>query len=302
MQMFSFEQLDTFVRVMESGSFSAAAASLDLSQPAVSQQIRELERRLGTRLLERVGRKIAPTAAGATLLGYARSLLETATEAVEAIGQHAEGVRGTVRIGTGATACLHLLPPVLAEIQQRYPALQVIVGTGNTGDFVRRVEQNLLDIALVTLPVSSRALHVSVVLEEPFVLIGPGSARKLPRQVAPRHLAALPLMLFEPGTNTRQQVDAWLLEAGLRLQPKMELGSVEAIKEMVAAGLGYSIVPQMALRQDDRRLLQVRQLAPVLTRQLGLIVRHDKPVTRAMRVVGEAILAARPPASRRGLS
>lgn len=297
MTMFSFEQLATFVRVMESGSFSAAAASLDLTQPAVSQQIRELERRLGARLLERVGRSIAPTAAGATLLGYARNLLETAAQASDAVARHAQGVQGTVRIGTGATACLHLLPPLLADIQQRYPDLQVIVATGNSADFVRRVEQNLLDLALVTLPVASRALQVSVVLEDAFVLIGPAQARKLPRQVTPQYLPTLPMMLFEPGTATRQRVDGWLLEAGVRLQPIMELGSVEAIKEMVAAGLGYSLIPQMALRPADRSALQVRTLTPRLTRELGLIVRHDKPVTRAMRVVAEAILAT--PAGRR---
>lgn len=292
MQNFSLEQLDTFVRVVEAGSFSAAAFSLDVSQPAVSQQIRELERRLGTKLLERVGRKIGPTAAGATLLGYARTILETAAAAIEAIGQHGEGVQGTVRIGTGATACLHLLPPVLAGIQQQYPALQVVVTTGNTEEFVKRVEQNLVDMALVTLPVSSRALHVTTAIEDAFVVIGPAAARKLPKRITAQHLKELPVMLFEPGANTRQLVDGWLLSAGVRQRPTMELGSVEAIKEMVMAGLGYSVIPRMALRPADHEALQVRQMLPPLKRELGLIMRQDKPVTRGMKLVAEALLSA----------
>jgi DNA-binding transcriptional LysR family regulator len=292
MQNFSLEQLATFVRVVEAGSFSAAASALDVSQPAVSQQIRELERRLGAKLLERVGRKIGPTAAGATLLGYARMILETAALAAEAIGRHVEGIQGTVRIGTGATACLHLLPAVLAGVQRQYPALQVIVSTGNTEDFVKRVEQNLLDMALVTLPVSSRALHVTPAFEDSFVLIGPPMEKRLPKALSAQDLKELPMMLFEPGANTRRLVDGWLLNGGVRLQPKMELGSVEAIKEMVMAGLGYSIIPGMALRDADVGAVQVRQLLPPLKRELGLIVRQDKPVTRGMKVIAEALLSS----------
>ncbi|MET3432525.1 DNA-binding transcriptional LysR family regulator [Herbaspirillum seropedicae] len=289
MKISSIDQLHTFVKVLDNGSFSAAAALLEVSQPAVSQQVRELERRMGVKLVERVGRSIAPTAAGASLLGYARQILETAAQASEAVSDHAKELRGSVRLGTGGTACLHWLPPVLSALKQLHPALQVIVSTGNTEDCVRRVEQNLLDAALVTLPVSSRALQATPVLKDPFVVIGPAKGARLPRKATPAHLAALPVIHFEPDANIRQLVDGWLLAGGVRLQPDMELGSVEAIKEMVANGLGYAIIPAMAVRKTDQRRLQARAMEPALSRELGLIVRHDKPMTRALQATIKAL-------------
>ncbi|MBS7779454.1 LysR family transcriptional regulator [Acidovorax sp. CCYZU-2555] len=290
---FTFDQLEVFTLVLDTGSFSAAAEQLGVSQPAISAQVRELERKVGVRLIERVGRTIAPTAAGVTLSGHARMLLETGLQAAEAVAHHTEGVQGTVRIGTGATACLHLLPPVLQGIRSAYPGLHVIVKTGNTDDIVRRVELNALDLGLVTLPISSRALTVSSVLRDSFVAVCANSAAPLPKTVSAKDLADLPLVMFEPGTNTRELVDAWLLAGGVRSRPTMELGSIEAIKEMVAAGLGTSVVPEMALRAADRKTLQVRALRPALSRGLGIVMRQDKPLTRGMQVLVKAILGAR---------
>ncbi|QKV55712.1 LysR family transcriptional regulator [Comamonas antarctica] len=289
---FTFDQLRAFILVLDTGSFSVAAQHLGVSQPAVSAQMRELERKTGVRLIERVGRSLAATAAGVTLGGHARSLLEAGTRAAEAVSQHTKGLHGTVRLGTGATACLHLLPPLLQRIGQAYPALHVVVSTGNTDDIVRRVELNALDLALVTLPVTSRALAVTKALRDAFVVVCAADAKPMPQTVRPNDLLELPLVQFEPGTNTRQLVDSWLLTNGLRIRPTMELGSIEAIKEMVAAGLGCSILPSMALREADRQRLQIRPLKPLLSRELGIVVRQDKPLTRGMQVLINAILAS----------
>lgn len=290
---FTLNQLEAFTLVLDTGSFSAAAEQLNVSQPAVSAQVRELERKLGSKLFERVGRTIAPTAAGATLSGHARALLDAGRQAAEAVADHAEGVHGTVRIGTGATACLHLLPPVLQRMRKAYPRLHVVVKTGNTDDIVRRVELNALDLGLVTLPFSSRALVVSGALRDNFVAVSAVGETSLPKTVRPRDLADLPLVLFEPGTNTRELAEAWLLAGGVRTRPAMELASIEAIKEMVSVGLGASILPAMALRKADSKGLQVRPLSPVLTRELGVVWRQDKPLTRGMQVLAQAILDTR---------
>ena len=289
---FTFDQLRAFILVLDTGSFSVAAQHLGVSQPAVSAQVRELERKTGVRLFERVGRSLAATAAGVTLSGHARSLLEAGMQAAEAVSQHTQGLHGTVRLGTGATACLHLLPPLLRSIGQAHPALHVVVSTGNTDDIVRRVELNALDLALVTLPVASRALAVTKALRDDFVVVCAAYAKPMPQTVRPKDLLELPLVQFEPGTNTRQLVDSWLLTNGLRIRPTMELGSIEAIKEMVAAGLGCSILPSMALREADRQRLQIRPLKPLLSRELGMVVRQDKPLTRGMQVLINAILAS----------
>ncbi|MBV8250478.1 MAG: LysR family transcriptional regulator [Comamonas sp.] len=287
---FTLDQLEVFTLVLDTGSFSAAAHHLGVSQPAVSAQVRELERKLGTRLLERVGRSVGPTPAGVALSGHARALLESGRQAAEAVSSLSQGVSGTVRLGTGATACLHLLPPLLQRIRKAHPALHVVVSTGNTDDIVRRVELNALDLALVTLPVASRAVTVAPALRDEFVAVAPIGAEPLPAAVRARDLADIPMVLFEPGSNTRQQVESWLLAAGLRVRPAMELGSIEAIKEMVSAGLGCSILPAMAMRDADRKRLQTRPLKPALSRELGIVMRQDKPLTRGMQILAKAIM------------
>lgn len=287
---FTFDQLQALLLVIDTGSFSLAANHLGISQPAVSAQIKELERKTAVKLLERVGRTVGPTAAGVELAGHARALLDLAAEAAELVSDRSGHIRGTVRLGTGATACLHLLPPLLQHIKTSHPGLHVVVSTGNTEDIVRRVELNTLDLALVALPVASRALTVSKALSDDFVAVAAREFSALPRSVTPLDFAESPLVLFEPAANTRSIVEAWLLSGGVRIRPAMELGSVEAIKEMVAAGLGCSILPKMALTTADRKRLQVRPLKPSLTRDLGIVLRQDKPLTRGIQVLIKTIL------------
>ncbi|QHI97485.1 LysR family transcriptional regulator [Xylophilus rhododendri] len=290
---FTLDQLEVFTLVLDTGSFSAAAQHLGVSQPAVSAQVRALERKMGTRLLERVGRTVGPTPSGVTLAGHARALLEAGRQTTEAVANHGEGVSGTVRLGTGATACLHLLPRILQRIRRDHPALHVAVSTGNTDDIVRRVELNALDLAFVTLPVSSRTMAVTPTLRDDFVVVASLGAARLPATVKATDLADIPMVLFESGSNTRLQVESWLLAAGVRVRPAMELGSIEAIKEMVYAGLGCSILPVMALRGADMKRLQSRALHPALSRELGLVMRQDKPLSRGMQVLVSALSSSK---------
>jgi len=289
----NLDQLKSFALIVETGSFSAAAERLGLTQPAVSLQLRQLERRLSVRLIERVGKRARPTTAGTELLRHVQHI-ETAVEAaVEALAGHASGIAGRVRLGTGATACLHFLPPVLRALRERYPALGIVVGTGNTDEYVRKVEENTIDLALVTLPVSGRALAVTPVMEDEFVAIGRKNQAPLKARVAPADLQGLPLVLFEPTANTRRLIDRWFASAGLTPRPVMELGSVEAIKEMVAAGLGYGIVPGMSVTgRAAHSELKVSRLQPRMGRTLALVMRRDKPVSRGMRLVFDAVVMA----------
>ncbi|MFZ6044868.1 LysR family transcriptional regulator [Pseudomonas sp. CR3202] len=288
MKRLNLDQLHTFIEVITAGSFSAAAERLGLTQPAVSLQIRQLENRLNLRLIERVGKRLKATAAGARLLEHARRIDDLVEEALQDMSSHAQGVAGQVAIGTGATACIHLLPPLLQAMRRRYPALDIRVSTGNTDDIVAAVVENRLDIGLVTLPASGRSLHVTPLLRDEFVAIA--VAGELPERISVQDLSEQPLVLFEPGSSTRLLIDDWFLQAGLRPRAVMELGSIEAIKEMVAAGLGWSIVPRMAVdAPHHRRGLEVRPLAPGLSRTLGLVLRQDKPLGASLRKVLAAL-------------
>jgi DNA-binding transcriptional LysR family regulator len=289
MRRLSLDRLQAFAYVVELGSFSAAAVRLELSQPAISLQVRELEKHVGVRLIERVGRRAAPTAAGEELLGHARRIDATVSAALDAMTRHAKGTIGRVRLGTGATACIYFLPPILRALRNKFSTLDIVVSTGNTSDILKSIEENSIDIGLVTLPAPGRMFDVRPLLEDEFVAIT-SRDNALPEKVAPSDLAKLPVVLYEAGANTRQLIDQWALRAGISLKPVMELGSVEAIKELVGAGLGCSIVPRMALpNTGSRRRTIARPLHPRLCRKLAIVLRRDKPLQRGLREVVSAL-------------
>jgi DNA-binding transcriptional LysR family regulator len=294
MKSLNLDYLQSFLIVIECGSFSAAAERLQLSQPAVSLQVRQLEKTLNATLIERVGRKARPTAAGVALLAHAQQVNAAVASAGDAVAHHNTGTAGRVRLGTGATACIFLLPPILRELRTELPALEITVTTGNTAEIVKAIEDNTIDIGLVTMPVSGRSFEITPVLNDEFVLIAPHDM-PLPARITPAVLATKPVLLFEPGGNTRRIADEWLVRGGVSPKPLMSLGSVEAIKEMVRAGLGCAILPGMAVsaraKQQD---LIVRSLSPKLHRRLAVVVRRDKRLDRGLRKTLSALKAISP--------
>ena len=275
--------LATFRLVIQRGSFSAAADALGLSQPAVSLQIRQLEQFLQTRLVERTGRGVKATAAGLALLNHSDRIEHVVDEAICSVRALSDEIGGTVTIGTGATACIHLLPRLLQQLRQDHPLLGVGVTTGNTLDIVRAVEENRLDIGLVTLPASGRSLDVMPILDEEFVFIIAREQGDRMSQLTPAILHTLPLIAFESGSGTRALIDGWFQASAFSVTPVMQLGSIEAIKRMVRAGLGFSIVPRMAVQHAaDREGLTVGSLDPILHRQLGIVMRQDKILSKGM--------------------
>ncbi|MHA1017309.1 LysR family transcriptional regulator [Enterobacter mori] len=275
--------LATFRLVIQRGSFSAAADVLGISQPAVSLQIRQLEQFLQTRLVERTGRGIKATAAGQALLVHGERIEQAVDETLRSVSAFNHDVSGTITLGTGATACIHLLPPLLQQLRSDYPLLRVGVTTGNTLDIVRAIEENRLDMGLVTLPVSGRALDVMPVMDEEFVFIASQAQHAMFTDLRPDALHTLPLIAFESGSGTRALIDGWFEASGLTIAPAMQLGSIEAIKRMVRSGLGYSIVPKMAVEQKaDREGLCVSSLSPVLQRQLAVVMRQDKILSKGI--------------------
>jgi DNA-binding transcriptional LysR family regulator len=288
MKNLNLQYLRTFMTVADLGSFSAAAVRQGLTQPAVSLQVRQLERALGVRLMERIGRRPRPTAAGTNLLGYARQIDAVVLAAIESTAHGAAAE--PVRLGCGATACTYLLPGILGALHRRLPKLQFIVTTGNTREIAKAVEENLLDIALVTLPSpGGRALEVMPVLQDEFVLVA-HPKMTLPGRPTAAKLSGVPMILFEPGGNTRRIVDDWFAAGGAAIRPSMSLGSVEAIKEMAREKLGCTILPRSSLlRAQDRRNLVVKSLSPRLHRELAIVVRRDKPLFSGLRATLDAL-------------
>lgn len=287
MATLNLDHLVTFRMVISRGSFSGAAEALGISQPAVSLQIRQLEQVFQVRLIERTSRGIKPTPAGMTLSEHSMKIDAAVGAAVESVSLHSDEITGTVVVGTGATACIHLLPPLLQQLRLRHPLLKVDVRTGNTSDIVRGVEENRIDIGLVTLPAAGKCLSVSPLGTDEFVVIMEKDlSGRSAKALSPDDLLPLPLIIFEPGSGTRSLIDEWFSNAGYAARPVMELGSIEAIKRMVRAGLGYSIVPRMAVDvMEEREGLSLHSMVPPHYRTLGTIMREDRIVSRGINEV-----------------
>jgi DNA-binding transcriptional LysR family regulator len=298
----TLRQLMTFLSAVETGSVTAAAKSLHLSQPAASQQLRDLERALGVRLLDRAKGKVIPTPAGDAILVAARRAQSAAEDIVAAAADFRDGEAGRLRLGTGATACIYLLPDILARVKRRLPRFEVTVATGNTGDILDRLEAGALDVALVTRPVrASRSLLQTHLMADPLLALVPKALAPAGAAIGAAQLARLPLILYEAGGNTRTIVDTWFERAGVAPVPIMELGSVEAIKVLVASGLGASILPRLSLAQVARQTV-VCPLRPALARDLAYVLRKDKVIDRGLRVLlGELTKAAGKTSGRVGI-
>jgi DNA-binding transcriptional LysR family regulator len=289
MKTFNLDHLETFALVVETGSFSAAAVKLGLTQPAISLQIRQLEKRLGTALIERVGRKARPTSAGGELLAHVERIDGAVSSAIDSVARHASDVIGDVRMGTDNTVTLFLLPSVLGALRKRYPGLAISVSTGNATDIAKAVEENRIDIAFATLPVSGRALEVTPVLDDPIVAI----ARRdmaLPQRLTATNLAKLPLLLSQPGSAGRRITDRWFAHGDATINPAMSLGSAEAIKAMAMAGLGCGILSEMAVSAGGDKDLVIRPLSPPLKRTMGVVIRKDKRLSKGLKATYDALL------------
>jgi DNA-binding transcriptional LysR family regulator len=283
--------LRTLQAIARHASFSRAAQALNLTQPAVSMQVRHLERALGLPLLERVGKRAFPTRAGELLLAHADRALRELEAGVERVQELRGVVAGRVRLGTSASISIYLLPPALRRFRTRYPETEVVIVTGNAAEITRAVVANTLDVGIVSLPVRDRELVVTPFFHDELVAIAPPEPawRRTPVLDAAA-LAAHPLILFEAGATLRRVIDGWFHRAGVAPRSPMELGNTEAIKKLVEAGLGLSVTSWFSVKSEVRAgALRAIRLTPPLERQIGLVRRRDKPRTPALDAFAAAL-------------
>ncbi|MGH8616469.1 MAG: LysR family transcriptional regulator [Burkholderiales bacterium] len=291
MRQLNLDHLQALREVVATGSFSAAARNLNLTQPAVSLQIRDLEARVGVRLVDRLGRRAHATPAGAELVAHAERLAREADMALATMTRYREGGRGRVRLATAVSVCTYLLPPILVRLREAHPDLEVAIAVDMAERAVERVVANDLDIGLVTLPVKPNpAVEVLPVREDPMVALIPLGAPPAPKFVTPEMLAERPLIFNARQSRMYALTLDWFAQAGVTPKPILELGNSEAIKSLVAAGLGVAILPME--RADDpltHGRVNLHPLRPRLTRQLGLVRRRDKPMEAPFSTVWEAL-------------
>lgn len=280
-------QLETFTVVARRASFTRAAEELHLTQPAVTRQIAALERELKTPLFDRLGKSVQLTSAGEVLLRYAGQVLGLTKEAQEAVAEVAAGTAGRLSVGASTTLATYLLPGILTRFRGAHPEVDLTIRTGISAHIATLVLNGGVDLGLVT---NEGLPDVNLILEPlgayATVLVSrPEHALAGTAPLAAQELVGQPLLLMEPGTNLRHYVDQLLASAGATAQAAMELDSVETIKRMVEAGLGISLLPEVAIAEEVSagRLVArpVLEVGPT-PRGIALACRRDKFRSAAM--------------------
>ncbi len=253
-EQLNFHQLYLFYVVARHRSFSRAAKELRISQPAVSIQVQDLEKSLGTPLFQRRTRELHLTPAGETVYEYAQRIFSLAVEMREAV-EDIQGLRrGNLTVGASTTPGEFILPAIIGQFHQKYPQVQVKLVISNTQTTMSRILQRELDLGMVGDQVSSASedLVVSPYLNDEIVLVAAPSnplARQA-RQVTLQEVMEVGLLMREPGSATRKIAEEAFLRLGVVPNVVMELGSNQAVKQAAIAGLGVGVVSRNGIKSE----------------------------------------------------
>jgi DNA-binding transcriptional LysR family regulator len=267
-------QLRAFVAIADAGTFTAGAQRVNVTQAAISMQIRQLETETGAPLFIRAPRRVILTEAGEHLLQRARQILREHDAALEEIAELAGAERGRLRIGSAsAMVTTDSLPIILQGLRKQHTRAEVMVVSGTSEALVEQILAGELDIAFVSLPVEARGIQTEQLSQDELVAIG-STKHRLAEQttVSPYALAGEKLILGERGGNTRRLIDLFFAQAGVSLTISMELSRQAAIRRMVEEDMGVGIVPLQSVQEavEDGRLVRWWIEGAEINWQLGL--------------------------------
>ena len=275
------KRLQVFHAVAKHMSFTKAAEALCMTQPAVTFQIRQLEEQFDTRLFDRSQGRIALTPAGAVAFEYAERILALAAELDTRMKELTGQVAGTLLIGASTTIADFLLPQVLGEFKARYPAVMPRLFVANSESVQERVAERALDLGFIEGESRLPSLASDVCCEDELqVVCAPSHPLAGRTVIAPRTLSEHAYISREPGSGTREVIDRYLEKAGIArdaLQVVMEAGSPEAIKGLVATGLGFTIMSLATVAKEARlgELVTI-PLSPRLIRNLSVAYPRER--------------------------
>lgn len=274
-------RLQVFHAVAKHSSFTRAADALFMTQPAVTFQIKQLEEQYSTRLFERRHGSITLTQAGEVVLSYAEKILALSDELDTRLGEMTGEMRGPLLVGASTTIAEFLLPQILAEFNALYPQVRARLIVGNSETIESQVAALSIDLGLIEVPAKLPGLNSQVCCEDDLLVIcAPDYPLAGKRSVTPKVLADYEFISREPGSGTREITEAYFASQKVApgsLKTQMELGSPEALKGVVATGLGFAIVPRAAVNKEIRlKTLVAIALKPPLKRSLYLVHPQDR--------------------------
>jgi LysR family hydrogen peroxide-inducible transcriptional activator len=277
----TLSELHYFVALADHGHFGRAADSCHVSQPTLSTQLRKLEEFLGVILFERTNKALHITPVGEQIVAKARRMLAEADSIIELARQKTKPLTGPLNLGVIPTLSPYVLPWLLPALKKAYPDLRLIVHEDLTDHLLERLKAHRIDAALIALPNEDEELQALALFDEPFFLAcPPGHPLAKANRVRQSDLRKEHLLLLTDGHCLRDQA---LAVCGFAAPPPDEEGtdfrasSLETIRQMVAAGMGCTLLPAMALGSGEEHYLEVRPLADNASRRIGLVWRKTYP-------------------------
>ncbi|MCV2893500.1 LysR substrate-binding domain-containing protein [Lentibacter sp. XHP0401] len=289
----TLRQLRYFEALASQGHFGRAAEVCSVSQPALSMQIKELEGQLGMALFERAARQVRLTAFGEDFAGHARQVLRGAEELGEMARKAQEEFSGRLRLGVIPTIAPYLLPRVFKALAATYPRLDIQVRETVTSKLLAELDEGRLDTAIVALPISEPSFEEVRLFEESFVLVRPEGDSDLPIPSADS-LSRMRLLLLEEGHCFRDQALSVCSLPQVRPRDGFDASSLSTLVQMVGAGMGVTLIPEMAVPVETRSaaVALARFAAPEPTRTVGMVWRKSSPLIAQLRDVAAVVRSA----------
>ncbi|MCP4430026.1 MAG: LysR family transcriptional regulator [Gammaproteobacteria bacterium] len=284
----SDRRLKVFHTVARLLSFTKAADALHMTQPAVTFQVRQLEEYFNTRLFDRTHNKVNLTPAGEKVSEFAERIFDLYAEMENSVRDLTGEISGALTIGASTTIAEYMLPALLGEFKNRYPDINLRLKVANSDGIVSMVEHNVIDLGVVESPVSNKNLIVEICHEDHLVVVAAPDHELVKRggKVNAADIKAYPFVCREEGSGTREVILQYLADAGVGITEMnfcLELGSPEALKGAVEAGMGISILSRSTIEKELKlNTLVELQLDPPLSRPFSFVRQRQKFRVRVM--------------------
>jgi LysR family transcriptional regulator, carnitine catabolism transcriptional activator len=288
----TLQQLDAFVRVATTSNFRAAAQQLHVSQPALSRTIKIVEAAIGARLFDRDTRHVALTPAGAELLPIAQRILDNFNNAFSELSQVLDGSSGHVTVASLPSVSVAMLPRAIAAFRGQYPLVEFSLVEGPADALRSAINDGSADFAITVRPAPDQLLKFEPLRQDPFVMLcRRDDALAARRAVAWTAFAGRPFLASSGRSSIRPITDAAFLRQGVEVGPVLECPSVAATGGLVAAGLGITALPRLALDliKPDPQLVVVPLQRPVIARSIGIVTRIGRSLSPASRAFMDAV-------------
>jgi len=279
-------QLAAFCEVVDRKSFSQAAERLGVTQPAVSLQVRSLEKRLGTRLLDRSGRRVEPTEAGHRLYRAAQRMLALESQLFEELAGNDGALRGELALGASTGPGGTVVPVLLGEFQREHPEVSVALSISDTNRVIEQVAERELELGIVGAAPKHRGVVFEPFFRDEVILVVPPGHRFAGEQISLEQLRGEPLILMQEGAGVRQVIEDELRRGPIRLRDldvRLELGLQESVKSAVVAGYGVTVISRSGVEAElaagTLAAARVKGLEPA--REISLVRPSGRSPTRA---------------------